>query len=93
MLNEQRFWQAVVIRNITDALSPDKVAAARRKPGPSPDKVESDRWIRTSRHFYDVCHLAGFDPDWLRSKYIEGKIDYARLKAAEKNRTDEKEDA
>jgi len=85
MMAEQILWQTVVIRNLTDALSPDKKTTRIKHGKPSREKYEADLWFRHGgRDFYLVCHLAGIDPSWLREKYLAKEIDLSALKSEEK---------
>lgn len=70
MINEQRLWQAVVERAILAAFGVDNSTEGRR------EQAVADKWLRrNSKDFRETCTLAGVDPDFLREKYIAGKID------------------
>lgn len=61
----RRLWQAVLQGMLSDAVN--------LAPG-SPNQMAADRWIRHQRGFVTVCQLAGFDPDWVRARYVAGGV-------------------
>lgn len=66
MMAERRLWIAVLVEQIGLALR-------ERDPIPyaASDEVRgAPNWIGT-RHFRDVCMLAGFDPAWVHRMYCE----------------------
>ena len=80
MTPEQRLWQTVVMKALTDATaahpaSTDDIRARR----------DADDWVRSGgRDYRLVCALAGLDPDFIREAYVAGRIDGALLRAKEK---------
>lgn len=74
MMPEQRLWQSVVLQAVRDATANDsKVVTSQRA------KRSADAWLRYGgRDFRTVCALAGFDPDFIREKYVSGKLDGER---------------
>lgn len=81
---EQRLWQSVIEQAINDGLTLQKRMAQR---SPNTDHSirdakrneaelrQADAWIRAGRqHFRECCILAGYDPDFIREKYLSGKI-------------------
>lgn len=80
MSPEQRMWQTVIIKALTDATAGGMSRRDDRRA-----EIEAESWLRSGgRDFFIVCTLAGFDPHFIREKYIAGRIDGALLRAKER---------
>ena len=80
MIPEQKLWQTVVIRALTEATAVDPYGAEARQA-----KHEADAWLRRGgKDFRMVCDLAGFDPHFVRDNYVAGRVDGALLRAQER---------
>ena len=66
---ERQLWAAVILRAIHDSHStamPAEDRYARRA---------ADAWLRgNSNDYRNACALAGVDPDYLRGRYLAGKV-------------------
>lgn len=85
MTPEKRLWQEVIIRAVLDALWTgaefDK-NGRRKQAAIARDKAAA--WFEgNSEDYREVCDRAGFDPDFLRKAFMEGRIDLASLKSME----------
>lgn len=70
MTPEQILWQSVLLKAITDAAAINPAGDENKRA-----KTDADNWLRGGgRDFRRVCDFAGFDPDFIREKYIAGKI-------------------
>jgi hypothetical protein len=83
---ERELWQQVIVRAILDA-----EMNIRKSPRQSEVKEdlrtrdEAREWLRgKTQDFSTVCHLAGFDPNFIRDRYAAGKIDIKLLRTGEK---------
>lgn len=80
MSAEQILWQAVVLKALEDALN-DGLASS---PDDRRARDDAQRWLEGGgRDFHRVCALAGWDSDFIRDAYRGGRIDRARLRAAD----------
>ena len=80
MIPEQKLWQTVVIRALTEATAVDPYGAEARQA-----KREADAWLRRGgKDFRMVCDLAGFDPHFVRDNYVAGRVNGDLLRAAER---------
>ena len=74
-VSEKKLWRYVLDRGLRDALaqSDPKVTGSA-----SQDRVNAIRkakaWIG-STDFYEVCYLAGFDPEAVKERVRAGKVD------------------
>lgn len=67
---ERALWQTVIMQALQDAIRPYCHDGETRKA-----KREADIWLRyPSRHFSQVCQMAGFDDDFIRDAYVSGRI-------------------
>lgn len=81
---EQLLWQSVVNQAILDGQtlqkrmahrSPNTEHSIRDAKRTDAELRQADAWIRAGgKHFRNRCALAGYDPDFIREKYLSGKI-------------------
>ena len=70
MSKEQALWQAVVDQALQDALQSDddKSITQLQRDG-------ARVWLSRGRQdFDDVCAMAGYDPEFIRDAYVNGRI-------------------
>lgn len=85
---EQELWQARVIRMLMDALYEPRRGQRRapKQAGSAPTSLDVQRahnWITgNGAEFRLTCMAAGFDPDFVRSAYLSGRITLDSLKNA-----------
>lgn len=72
----QVLWQSVVLKALMDA--------TQKNPSERHDikaKAEAIAWIeRGGSDFRLVCHYAGFDPGFIRERYLAGQVDGVSLR-------------
>jgi hypothetical protein len=60
---EMSLWSAVIMQALTDAINSARTAEDDYH------KQEALRWLTgNGRDFHAVCMMAGFDPDWVRTR-------------------------
>lgn len=85
MTPEKRMWQEVIIRAVIDALwtGTEYTKDGKRKQV-ALERDKAAAWFEgNSDDYREVCARAGFDPDFLRKAFMEGRIDLAALKSME----------
>lgn len=82
MTPERRLWQDVVLRALMDATHP---AGDEGNSEDARGRRSARQWLREGgKDFRTVCNLAGLDPDFVREKYLAGKICGEALRSMEK---------
>ncbi len=94
----RQLWQSVIIRAVMDAArddmdeiegdiddDPESIRSRNvRRRAYNTEQRQADAWLRgNSDDFRHVCHLAGFDPDFIRDAYTAGRINVDDLKGGE----------
>jgi hypothetical protein len=85
---EEALWQARVIRMLLDALYEPRRGKRRppKQAGSAPTALDVQRarnWLTdNTAEFRLTCMAAGFDPDFVRSAYLSGRITLDSLKNA-----------
>lgn len=76
---ENLLWQSVIFQAAVDATAdPDCKNDTERHA-----RRDARDWLGGGgRDFREVCSLAGFDPDFIRKAFMDGRIDREILKAA-----------
>jgi hypothetical protein len=69
---EQALWGAVLVRMVLDALWPYRLSENKGSSGVRQQDYRAARvWFaRKGRDFTTVCHLAGFDPDFVHARIV-----------------------
>ena len=69
MSGERALWGEVLVRGIADALWPNVTAGANQAVSGVTRYAQDDAraWFR-KRDFNTVCHLAGFEPEFIRAR-------------------------
>lgn len=71
---ERELWLTVLLHGVKEALELASGLEATH------DRRQADSWVRNGgKDFRLVCYLAGMDPSFIRSNYLNGKISLARL--------------
>jgi hypothetical protein len=79
MTPEKKLWQSVVLKALTDATAEDPYGSDNLRA-----KRDAQSWLESGgKDFRMVCALAEMDPDFVREKYLGGKIDAKLLRASE----------
>ena len=88
---ESRLWQTVLMLAVADTeeiYTPIQRAGesdarfALRKDNVSQTYADAIMWFdEADEDFQNVCELAGFDPDFIKSAYDSGKLTAASLRA------------
>ena len=69
MTQQQELWRAVLIRAMVDALYVGK------SPMSLQEKEEAHAWIMAGDGDFEyVCFMAGYDPEYVRSRYTGGRM-------------------
>ena len=75
---ETRLWQAVVMRQVKDAVRRPSKGTERH------DVWRADAWLRDcGKEMRLTCELAGLDPHFISEAYKNGKLTAERLMRAE----------
>lgn len=69
----RKLWGSVLLRALQDALTPDKKLSVGGSGTSFADRRAAKKWIGT-QDFYDVCRLAGFEPEFILLHFNNGRI-------------------